>query len=226
MRERPGKRDQAILADAMHYRLTTNEFVRERFLPDSTENATTKVTSRLVRDGWLSSHTLVDKRLYFTPGSLCVKQFGVPPSRLRPLGVQALATSLSIASYCLDPGRQGQLLGSKLFENAWSWIPVKLRSRPYTVDAVEGVPTLKIIRVDLGGNPEHVANKCVHDLKVRCDIPGFKSLLSQRRFVLVVLTTTESKKQLIMRSLQKRTWPNNTRFEIVEISDLCKLLSS
>ena len=40
-----------------------------------------------------------------------------------------------------------------------------------------------------------------------------------------VLTSTAAKKDLIKRALQKREWPDNTRFEVVEIPDLCWLLS-
>ena len=225
LRDQLGKRDRSILADVLLYRLITNEIVGARHLPGLSANAVTKVTARLVRDKWLQSHSLFEKCVYFGPGKSCARQYGLPASRVLPFGTQALASHLSIASYCLEPSKQYQLLSTHQFTNSWSWIPQKLRILPHAVQQSEDKLQLRILRVDLGGTPVHVATKCNQDINLRREVTGYAQLLADRKLVYVVLTSTDSKKQAIMLALQKRRWPVNTRFEVAVIPALCRLLS-
>lgn len=219
-----GKRDRSILSDVIRYRLTTNEIVQSRYLPTAVPNAVSKITSRLANTGWLTRRSLFDNRTYFTPSRQLCMHFGLPISRSRPLGAQTLATALSIANYCQLSSPGHQLLDAKDYASAWTWIPQKLRTLPGAVDSHSDTATLRLVRVDLGGSPDHVASKCAHDIKIRCNLESFRNLLNLRRLVVVVLTTTDNKRLLIMRAIQKRSWPENTRFEVVVISDLFPLL--
>ena len=223
-RQSLGKRDRTILSDVIRYRLTTNEIVQARYLPTAVPNAVSKITSRLASTGWLTRRSLFDNRAYFTPGRQLCMHFGLPVSRSRPLGPQTLATALSIANYCQLSSPSHQLLDEKDYASSWTWIPKKMRTLPGAIDPHSDSVILRLVRVDLGGTPDHVATKCAHDIKIRSNIEGFRNLLKPRCLVVVVLTTTENKRQLIMRAIQKRSWPENTRFEVVVISDLCPLL--
>ena len=220
-----GKRDRAILADVLRYRLTTNELIHQRYLPQASINAVTKITSRLTTAGWVQRHTLVGSQLYFVPSRTACRHFALPISRCRPLGLQSLATSLSIAQYCQTESQGYRLVDSGDLELHWPWIPSKLRAIPYAMLPGSDAGQLRPIRVDLGGTPEHVAIKCAHDIKLRQQVGGFRALLNERRLMYVVLTSTNTKKDLIKSALQKRDWPDNMRFEVVEIPDLCWLLS-
>ncbi len=220
-----GKRDRAILADVIRYRLTTNELIHQRYLPQASINAVTKITSRLTTAGWVQRHTLVGSQLYFVPSRTACRHFALPISRCRPLGLQSLATSLSIAQYCQTESQGYRLVDSGDLELRWPWIPPKLRTIPYAMLPGSDAGQLRPIRVDLGGTPEHVANKCTHDIKLRQQVGGFRALLNERRLMYVVLTSTKIKKDFIKSALQKRNWPDNMRFEVVEIPDLCWLLS-
>lgn len=220
-----GKRDRAILADVIRYRLTTNELVHQRYLPQANINAVTKITSRLTMAGWIQRHTLVGSQLYFVPSRTACRHFALPVSRCRPLGLQSLATSLSIAQYCQTASQGYRLVDSSDLELNWPWIPPKLRTIPYAMLPGGDGGQLRPMRVDLGGTPEHVATKCAHDIKLRQQVGGFRALLGERRLVYVVLTSTKIKKDLIKSALQKRNWPDNMRFEVVVIPDLCWLLS-
>ncbi len=224
-RQQLGKRDRAILADVLRYKLTTNELIHQLYLPEANINAVTKITSRLTGAGWLQRHTLVGSQLYFVPSRTACRHFALPISRCRPLGLQTLATSLSIAQYCQTLSQGYRLVDSKELELHWPWIPTKLCTLPYAMLPSGQAGQLRPLRVDLGGTPEHVATKCAHDIKQRQQVGGFRALLSERRLVYVVLTSTAAKKDLIKRALQKRDWPDNMRFEVVEIPDLCWLLS-
>lgn len=224
-RQQLGKRDRTIVADVVRYKLTTNELIHQRYLPEASINAVTKITSRLTAAGWLQRHTLVGSQLYFVPSRTTCRHFALPISRCRPLGLQTLATSLTIAQYCQTLSQGYRLVDSGDLELYWAWIPPKLRTLPYAMFPGGDTGQLRPIRVDLGGTPDHVATKCAHDIKLRQQVGGFRALLSERRLVYVVLTSTNTKKDLIKSALQKRDWPNNMRFEVVEIPDLCWLLS-
>ncbi len=224
-----GKRDRQILKDVVRYRVLTNELVRFRHLPNSNINAATKVTSRLALSSWLQRHDYVDGRLYFVPGPALCQSLGLPKSRIRPLGPQTLVTAMAIANYCLQAAPTVKLLTPDEIAKSWHWIPDKHRTIAHADEASDDstIATdslLRLIRVDLGGTPAHVAQKCQHDMKVRLT-KGYMQLLGERRLLYVILTATESKKQLIMREVKKRVWPSGTRFEVSIVDELCLLLT-
>ena len=224
-----GKRDREILKDVVRHRVLTNELVRFRHLPSSNINATTKVTSRLADRGWLQKHDYLNGRLYFVPGLALCQSLGLPKNRIRPLGTQTLVTAMALANYCLRMQLNVQLQSQEELTRDWNWIPQKHRPLAHAVetsgDARTGSETqLRLIRVDLGGTPAHVAQKCQYDMKVRV-AKGYTQLMSERRLLYVVLTTTEAKKLLIMHELKKRSWPAGARFAIEIIDELCLLLT-
>lgn len=224
-----GKRDRQILKDVVRYRVLTNDLVRFRYLPGSSINAATKVTSRLADSGWLQRHDYLDGRLYFVPGPALCQSLGLPKNRVRPLGTQTLVTAMALVHYCVQAAPDLQLQSQEEIAKDWNWIPQKHRSIAHAVGISEdstktSSSQLRLVRVDLGGTPSHVAQKCQHDMKVRVT-KGYTQLLSESRLLYVVLTATESKKQLIMREIKKRIWPAGTRFEIVIVDELCLLLT-
>jgi hypothetical protein len=223
-----GKRDREILKDVVRYRVLTNDLIRFRHLPKSNINATTKVTNRLAVSGWLQRHDYLDGRLYFVPGQALCQSLGLPKNRVRPLGTQTLVTAMALAQYCLRTVPDVQLLSQDEISKDWNWIPQKHRSIAHAVDtsgeSATNTSQLRLIRVDLGGTPAHVAQKCQHDMKCRL-ANDYAKLLSERRLMYVVLTATEAKKQLIMHEIKKRSWPAGMRFEIAIVDELCVLLT-
>ncbi len=224
-----GKRDRAILDEVVRYRVLTNELVHLRHLPFASINAATKVTHRLTEGGWLQRYEYICGRWYFVPGKKLCQHLGLPSARVRPLGCQTLVTAMALAHYCLKAALGCKLLRSDELARDWQWIPDKLRTLPHAVDAAidtghEQTSLLRLIRVDLGGTPAHVAQKCLYDFKQRLPLREFTRRLVQRQLIYVVLTATETKKQLIMRELKKRQWPTGARFEISVVPELCFLL--
>lgn len=229
-RKRLGKRDRAILQDVRRYRVLTNELVHLRHLASISMNATTKVTQRLTEAGWLARQEYTGGRWYFVAGKKLCQQHGLPLSRTRPLGTQSLTTTLALADYCLKAAPNLCLLHGHEIQARWSWITPKLQHLPHAIEPEFGTnspasPLLRLIRVDLGGTPAHVAQKCKQDFKARTSLSGFAQLLRDRHLLYVVLTATETKKQLIIRELKKREWPNGTRFEVAVVPELCLLLT-
>lgn len=221
-REQLGSRDRRIMADVVRYRLTTNEIVRWCYVPTGSANAATKITGRLVRQGWLNAYPLVDKRLYFVPGKSLVRTLGLPAGRTRPLGVQSLATHLSLANFCKSGTTPYQLLDDAGIAERFPWIPQPLRSTAHVV-SVGHDRSLRLIRVDFGGTADYVAKKCRAELSRRESVPGFAKLLSAKQLVLVVLTATECKCDLIKQAIQKLSWPPTIRLQVVVDGDLSQL---
>jgi hypothetical protein len=133
---------------------------------------------------------------------------------------------MSIVAYCTRAVPRYRLLDQADFTSSWSWIPEKLRTLPYVVESNSPETALRLVRIDLGGTPAHVAMKCDRDMHVRCNVPGFRKLLADRRLVLVVLTSTESKKELLVAALKKGDWPVNTRLDVFVVPELCFLIST
>ena len=236
-RDRPGsaslgKRDRAILDDVIRYRLITNAWVLRRYLSGAKPNAAVKLTGRLLRDGWLSGHPMMRRTRYFTAGVRLAKQRGLPLARTRPFGTQALATHLSVMRYCMggNPGAatgdQLDLLRDRELLRPFPWAPDAVLRKPHVIGGEPDRPTWRMLRVDLGGRPDHVVRKCVGDLTPLAECPEFHSLLAEQRFVFVFLTASRHKKRTIEQALADRPWPPGIRFQIGLIAELAELIAT
>lgn len=220
-----GKRDRRIVNDIVRYRLTTNEFVHQRYLSHAQPNAVVKVTGRLVRQGWLSAYPLLDRQQYFVLGSKLVKLHGLPTSRSRPLGPQSLASLYAVAKYRFTAGNCAELATDTELRAAFPWMTESMFNSPQLIETAVGELTLRLVRVDLGGTPEHVCKKCVQDVTRRQTQPSFVQLVTAKGFVLVVLTATTAKQELIQKAISKRQWPKGMRFQVFVVPELAQLLS-
>lgn len=127
-RQQLGKRDRTIVADVVRYKLTTNELIHQRYLPEASINAVTKITFRLTAAGWLQRHTLVGSQLYFVPSRTTCRHFALPDFPLSPIGSANIGhesyhrTVLPNIVTGLPPGRQwrfGTVLGLDTAEVAY-----------------------------------------------------------------------------------------------------------
>lgn len=225
-RQQLGARDRRIIDDIMRYRLTTNEFIQRRYLPQANINAAVKISGRLVRQGWLNAYPLYDKRQYFGVGPRLSKQFGISMYRTRPLGPQALATHVSIARYVFCSSTKSMRLVSpdELIE-AFPWLGDRKLPAASILEQADGALVWRLVRVDLGGRPDHIARKCSAEIEPLKDCSEFQSVLEAGQFVNVVLTASRPKKQMIERALADHRWPTGIRFQIGIVPELLQLLS-
>ena len=77
-----------------------------------------------------------------------------------------------------------------------------------------------MVRVDLGGSPNHIAKKAARDCSKRIEIPEFAELIEAQKFQLVVLTTTTAKARLIRQAMEGLSWQCNIRLHIATIPRL------
>ncbi len=211
-------RDDKIIQLTDRYRLGTNSAFQRMVFNGQTLNAVTKVTARMCRQGRLCRYPLIPPEDYFTLGPAAVRQLGHSLRRSEPLGPQALPIDYAVLLYATH-GDRVRLHVAELQSHA-PWLPDELTYLPYCRTS-GGV--LELIRVDLGGSPQHIAKKAAADCSRRLEIPEFRQLVDADRFQLVVLTTTSSKARLIRKAIEALAWEARTRLHIATISRLTLL---
>jgi hypothetical protein len=217
------ERDRRILEHVARYRLSTNDVLRKLFFSARRPNAVTKVTARLCRAGLLSKFVLYHPRLYFTVGPQATQRLGLPQRRSAPLGPQSLPTEYAVLAYATRSQKVHPRLSAAELRQQYAWLPVALREFPYCLDRDMDPPALELVRVDLGGKPDHVARKCHADLQHRRPLPEFERLLHDQRFHLVVVTGTAEKAAAIRTAIETHVWPDGLQIRLVVISDLLLL---
>lgn len=219
-----GSRDRRILDDAIRFRLLTNEAIHRLHLPSVQPNAITKVTARLVKQEWLVAHQFAAKTQYFVPGTKAIRSFGLPASRSRVLGPQALATYLAIIEYAMSASDHLRILTDSELSHLLNDESKGYRSLMHAVEQVPVDGLIRVIRVDLGGSPSHIAQKLNSDIQKRISHLWYASLLAHRKLIFVVLTPSPSKKTAIETAIRKRVWPNGIRFSVHVTPILCTLV--
>ena len=207
-------RHYEVLEHLARYRLSLRETLRDELFGDSAVNAVSKVTTRMVRDGFLRSHPLDEKRKYWTFGPEACALFGVPPQKANPLGPQALVDELGTLLFCLGgPTRRKRLTVAEVGRLFPGVAAAKLRSSRYYLDYGGGAganaqPRLGLIRVDGGGPPAHVVRKLVEDVDKRREVPAARALIADRRFVIAVVTAHPAKCDEIRDAVNRvEGWP-------------------
>jgi hypothetical protein len=226
-----GSRDRQILDDIIRYRLINNHWILGRYLHGAKPNAAVKLSSRLAREGWITSHKLFQRERYFTAGPRLVRHRGLPVGRMRPLGTQALAVHYSALRYCsvaasVPAGtRLPQIATVEELKQSIPWLPPSFHGRAHVIDNSEGLTQWRLLRVDMGGRPDHVARKVTRDVNALLSLGEFGSLVTAGHFTQVVLCPSREKKRLIEQSLSDRPWPRGIRFQIGVIPELFQLLA-
>ena len=211
-------RDEKIVQLTDRYRMGTNAAFHRLIFHGQSLNAVTKVTARMCRQGWLCRYPLIPPEDYFTLGPVAVRQLGHSLRRSEPLGPQALPIDYAVLLYATH-GDRIRLHVTEL-QSQVPWLPDELTYVPYCRTS-GGV--LELIRVDLGGTPQHIAKKAATDCARRLEIPEFRLLVESDRFQLVVLTTTSSKARLIRQAIEGLAWESRTRLHLATISRLTLL---
>ncbi|MBC7820592.1 MAG: hypothetical protein IAG10_27220 [Planctomycetaceae bacterium] len=212
------KRDDEILRLTDRFRLGTNLAYRQVLFAEHSLNAVTKVTARLCQQSWLRRYPLIPPEDYFTLGPAAVRNLGYANRRSEPLGSQSLPIDYAVLLYGTH-GQRTRLMKAELSESL-PWLPDELTHAPY---CRSGSGVLELIRVDLGGSPQHVAKKAAADCSARWEIDEFRKLVEQQRFQMVILTTTPSKARLIRQAVEAVSWNDSIRLHLAIIPRLTLL---
>lgn len=184
-------------------------------------NAVAKVTARLCATGILTRNVLVPPETYFRLGSHAISTLGLSPRLSEPLGPQSLPTDYATLIYATSGNSRRRRLTTKELDEYMPWLPHDLSQPPYCVDA-KG--QLELVRVDLGGSPQHIARKTTQASHDRLDVPQISELAGAGRFQVVVLTTSEEKSKAISKALVTSGCTDAVRVHIAVIPRLSFLL--
>ena len=212
------KHDLSILQLTDRYRIGTNAAYHRIVFEDQSLNAVSKITARMCRQGWLCRFPLLPPEDYFTPGPLAVKQLGIAARRTEPLGPQALPIDYAVLLFAIHGNRTRMSLDE--LNQHFPWLSNDLLHIPYCLTS-QGV--LELVRVDLGGTPQHVARKVASDYAKRIEIPEFRNLVTSNKFQVVVLTATASKSRLIRQAVEAMAWDSAVRLHMAMIPRLTLL---
>ena len=217
-------RDYDILEHLMRYRMTTREVLHQLFFPESEINAVTKVTSRLVRHKFLSKFELLPSHSYFVIGPEAAKVLGVSPNKCKAIGPQALLREYGTLLFCCkgEPARE-RLRVSEIRHKQPDLLHRGIDSSHYYLDNDGETVRLAYIRVDHGGQPDHIARKCEEDISRRSSIPALASMIDADRFMIAIVTGHANKAEDIRECFRRRKWPVFFRVEVVE--ELAQLIS-
>lgn len=216
-------RDQQIIDHVVRHRMTTNDVLQQLFFPKQQHNAVTKVSARLCRLKLLSKFPLCHPRTYFTLGPQAAQLLGISEHRTQPLGPQALPIEFGALAYATLGAQYHLRLTQRELQHAYPWIDERLLEAPHCLHQSVEPPLLELIRVDLGGKPDHVARKCDADIQARRRHSEFAELLHKKTFRLVVITGTSKKASAIRDSLDLRMWPDGLQIHLAVVPDLLHL---
>lgn len=213
-------RDGEIVDFVLRYRLGTNAAIHRTIFVDQSINAVTKVTARLCACGLLRRYPLIPPETYFTVGPEVVRQYGISPRRTEPLGPQALPIEYGVLMYATHSNQPRRRLTPADIADCMQWMPEGFRRTPYCLTE-DG--RLELIRVDLGGSPQHVARKVAKDVSARLEVGELAELVAANRFQVVILTTTNEKSRLIASAIETQSWSQTVAMHMVVIQRLSLL---
>jgi len=214
-------RDRSIIDYVQRYHMATNRVIGSQLLAGRSMNAVAKVTARLCATGILTRYILVPPETYFRLGSHAISTLGLSARLSEPLGPQSLPTNYATLIYATSGNARRRRLTAAELAEYMPWLPNDLSQSPYCVDA-KG--QLELIRVDLGGSPQHVARKTTQASHNRLDVPQISELAATGRFQVVVLTTSEEKSKAISKALVACGCTDAVRVHIAVIPRLSFLL--
>lgn len=225
-RPRLTDRDFEIFDHLRRYRLTTPEILHGLFFEDSQPNAVTKVTSRLVKHGYLNSFDLYEQRKYFIIGPKAARITGISLNHTKELGPQALVQEYGTLEYCFaDKECRERLLVRDVHNHNPALLARRLPSNRYYLDGKDHSAALfGFIRVDYGSELPHLIRKCQDDVDRRYEHESFRGLIDGGRFLIAIPTATDERKEDIRLALRRRDW-GPVRFRVEVVPNLVHLLA-
>ena len=210
------QRDHAILRHIERYRITTREALHRTLFPRVAINSVTKVTSRLLAEGWLNQYPVFYKSFYFTLTPRAAELLGTADTaRTEALTTEALRTAYGMLAFCcLSKTPRCRLLTLEVREDHPQFYFPNLDSDRYYLDATQRPKTCGIMFIDNGGAAEQMVAGYRDDLRARCSRPGFREFLATGQFCLAVVTATAERAAAIGKCLKLQDWPRRLRTAI------------
>lgn len=218
-------RDRHILEHVARHHLSLYHIVSWRFFRGQGQTAAIKVISRLCQAGYLQRVRILRRQFGFVLTPRAAKLLGVSTKGSTFPGPQSLPIDLALLLYATSARSWRRRLTRSELRSAYPWMTSALANLPHCLDeTAAGDPCLELIRVDLGGKPDHVARKCHADIGRRRHCTEFHELLRTAHFRLVVITTTRGKADLIRQALDRHAWPDGLAIQLAVLPQLASFI--
>jgi hypothetical protein len=216
-------RDRNIIEHVARYRLTTIDALRQTLLRGHSAGAARKIVARLSASDYLHAYPLVHPSRYYVLGTAGARSLGIAMHRTLPLGPQSLPTEFATLAYAtLGPHPRKRLQRTEVSARC-PWLPPVLAAATHCLD--EKQIGLELLRIDLGGPPDHVARKCVQDINRRLQLAEFLPFVRNGKFRLVVITATSEKALALRQAIDRHDWPVELPIHFSIVSDLLALIA-
>ena len=217
------ERDEEILRHVARYRVTTTEALRRIFFPETKPGSEKNVLRRLIGEH-LQSQPLYGKKVYYqlTPSS--AKALGESDECATPFGPQALVRLYGVMAFCCLGKAMKQVFTKAEFikEFAAFGQSLDLGQNHFYLDYDGKTTRLGQIMVDQGAEYQHLINKCRKLIEKGRELPGFQEIIANELFVIAIVLTEDSKRDMLHAQMRKNPLPVWSRVEVV--SDLGNLM--
>jgi hypothetical protein len=216
-------RDEEILRHVARYRVTTTESLRRIFFPDSKPGSEKNVLRRLIGEH-LQSQPLYSKKVYYQLTQNAAKALGESEECATPFGPQALVRLYGVMAFCCLANTQRQVFTKAEFIQKFTSFGelLDLGQNHFYLDYDGKTARLGQIIVDQGGEYQRLINKCRRLIERGREFPGFQEIISNELFVIAIVLTENSKREMLYAQLRKNPLPVWCRVEVV--SDLGNLM--
>jgi hypothetical protein len=215
------ERDRNVLDHVARYRCTVVDALQRTVLPELSRNAVGKVARRLCDANLLAKYTFMHPTRYFVLGGAGANALGLADYRTEPLGPQALPMEYAVLAHALLGRTPRKRLKVTEVRERCPWLPDALLKPPHCVDERTGA--LELIRVDLGGPPDHVARKATSDLVLRRRLRPFLPLAIGGGFHFVLITVSRDKARAIRQAIGRQDWPTGIQVHFTIFPQLLSL---
>ena len=208
-------RDIAILDHVHRYRLTTPDFLRQRFFPDATPSAVSKVTTRLVVEKCLLERQLRPGFRYYVLGGRGAAMVGAEPRSARRFTEQSLPLAYGLLAFCSANGLVR--LTSREFQAAFPELAsAQSQTSGYFRDTRDEPTRLGMALLDRGNPPKEILRKLNRLILQRYRNPSFLSLIQSGLFSITILTAWPVKQRYLLSALRQATrGPTRLQVEVV-----------
>ena len=208
---RPLSSMQKLIADHLiRFFLTTRLVLHRRFYEDRKINAVSKAVHRMHKRGLITRHELSSRFHFYRLGPNVRNYYQVPPRLLKMPGPQ-MENDLAILRYCcLGPRRLDRLRPDELTEVYPDFPESELRQGWY-VDPKQGalgrfvlIPSYKAVK--------HLVGELRSLLNQYLETSSLRSLISEGRFLFVLMTYRPEQARTLKEALAKEDWSLRTGF--------------
>ena len=217
-------RDEMVLDHIARNRITTHPVLQQACMPNLGSSAVRKITARLCRTGCLAKVEFRQRRSYFTLSLRQTKARGLPFGWSQPLGAIALPKEYAVLQYTCEANAKRKRLSLKELTTVLPDIDQQVFAAAHCLDESTQPPAMELIRVDLGGKPDHVARKCYQDVQRRRGFTLIEQMIKSGHFRLVVITASGQKARVIKAALDQHLWPAGLQIRLAVVSDLLLFL--